>query len=271
MSLNMTSKIHDHLRLSAYDHSRTVAKEEPQAVTAQAASVPNRALARIQALQSHLAPPSLDGRILPELTSSNAILEKVIPTLVASPCSASNSDQEIVERIVQYSKNHLGWPTLHYAVKMGDKLVVQALLKAGLNVNLRTKPIGYKFKTNSFEAVFGNSGYTPFEIAVEEKNSELASILLKYGADPYSLRPLTYDIKRQAPIDDIHPYECSSIFVAVENKDYPTIKILVEHKVNFNTTCKRVIRGGPEHTPLSGFDVALNCGDVKVIAIVLGM
>ena len=67
----MASKIHDYSRLNTFDFNRISQRRESPS-SKDRSLVPNRALARLQVLQRHLIPPSLDGRIFSGPVTSNA-------------------------------------------------------------------------------------------------------------------------------------------------------------------------------------------------------
>lgn len=166
------------------------------------------------------------------------------------------SDPEVVERIVKYRENPSGLPVLHYFVKAGDETAVQAILEAGYDPNARA---------NNEIQFSRDEGFTPIEIAIDNGNAILTSLLLDYGADPYSLRgtgvrPLEKDPKKYTAFS-------SSILIALTKKHYEILRILVEHRVDFNKICRASASG---KNSKSGFDEAFISGDPKIIAIVLG-
>lgn len=179
------------------------------------------------------------------------------------PCfhqvTGASQESEVALRIIQYAQNNMRFPVLHYAVKVGDIEAVKALLTTKINVNLRTHEL---VKENGSI----HQGYTPIEIAVENNNAEITSLLLEHGADPYHLRGRYYCLPWQGCSEETPSSYSSSISEAINKRMYKILRILVNHHVDFHKVCCK-----ESNKNLSGFDLAINSKDPQVVAIIMSM
>ena len=212
-----------------------------------------------QTVQINLSIPEQEEttvNLIPLATSPRAGQRRMMAEAMAT-------HQAVIERVAKYSQNELGLPALQYAVKMNDFEGVQFLLESGIDVNVRSPDrYDHDYSSGRLYITFVQ-GWTPLELAVDNKNASLVDLLLSRGADPYLMgNPGVKANARNPKLDGLH----TSIYTAIGNRDYDTLRAFVRHKVDFNKGCNQPWL---RLHPITGFEYALSLGDEQLNSIIL--